>query len=104
MRQLRILANRAGRGEQEAADQLRQLLAPQMVTIVRRALRVGQGVSALERRILAEAERVQADNPDRPLQGENLVQQVAQRVCDGLVRGGGQAASLTRCLGETAVV
>jgi hypothetical protein len=101
MRQLENLASRARRGEAEAATRLRQLLAPQMVYIVRRALRVGRGVSPLDRRILVEAEQARVDSVDsgQACQGEYLVRRVAQRICDNLVREGVERSSaLTRCL------
>src|SRR5262249_46014090 len=109
MRLLESLANRVQHGEREAAARLSQLVAPHMVYIVRRALRRGSGASVLDRRILAEAERALADDPDRPGPGEDLdeglVRQIAQRLCDRLAREGDQPpAALTRCLGETVLV
>ena len=96
------LAARVRQGEREAAVRLHQLLAPQMVRLVRRALRHGAASSPLDQRILAEARRALADNPDqRPPEGEVLVRQVAQRLCDNLLRRAPQAGAPTRCLVDT---
>lgn len=94
----------ANRGDQKAAADLRQTLAPQMVYMVRRTLRLGHGSTALERRILAEARRLRANDPDCLSQEESLVWQIVQRLCHRVVRTPGQAALQTRCLGETVVV
>jgi len=96
------LAARVRQGEWEAADRLHQLIAPQMVHLVRRALRHGAGSSPLDQRILAEARQTLADNPDqRPPEGEALVRQVAQRLCDNLLRRAPRAGAPTRCLANT---
>ncbi len=102
------LAARVRQGEQEAADRLHELIAPQMVHLVRRALRHGAGTSPLDQRILAEARQTLADNPDgapalagHPPEGEALVRQVAQRLCDNLLRRAPQAGAPTRCLVDT---
>ncbi len=98
------LAARVRQGEREAADRLHQLIVPQMVRIVRRALRHGAGVSPLDQRILAEARQALSDNPDqRSADGEGLVQRVAQRLCDNLLRRAPQAGAPTRCLLDTAL-
>ncbi|MBI1916876.1 MAG: hypothetical protein HYS12_19385 [Planctomycetes bacterium] len=96
------LAARVRQGEREAANRLHQLLAPQMVRLVRRALRQGAGSSPLDERILAEAQRALEDNPDqRPPEGEALIRQVAQRLCDNLLRRATQPGAPTRCLVDT---
>jgi hypothetical protein len=101
MLQLESLADRVRRGDSAAVADLRQRLAPGMVYKVREVLRAGYGVSSLERRILAEAERALADNPDRSPQDEGLVHQIAQRLCDTLGRVRTPAAAATCCLSET---
>jgi hypothetical protein len=84
---LHDLAARARQGDPQAARRLRELVAPQMVRIVRRALRAGAAATALERRILDVAESARRDPPDpRPNPGESLVRRVAGRLCDGLLR------------------
>jgi hypothetical protein len=101
---LNNLAARVRQGEREAAEQLYELLAPQMIRFVRRTLRHGTGSSPLDQRILAEARRALADNSDqRPPEGESLVQQVAQQLCDNLLRRVPQAGAPTRCLVDTIV-
>lgn len=102
--QLESLADRARRGEGEAATHLLHLLAPQMIHIVRRTLRVHSVATPLDRRILAEAERIRANHPDEPCQGEPLVRRVAQRLCNDLVRQGAQAGALTHCLATDTVL
>jgi hypothetical protein len=104
MIQLENLASRASHGEEEAASRLRHLLGPQMVTIVRRTLRVGRSSSPLDRCILVEAERARVDSAGQPCQGEYLVRRVAQRVCDNLFREGVQTSALTRCLAADTVL
>jgi hypothetical protein len=101
MLQLESLADRVQRGDSAAAADLRRRLTPGMVYKVREVLRAGQGVSSLERRILAEASRALADNPDHSSQDEALVRQIAQRLCDTLGHVRAPLAAGTCCLGET---
>ena len=101
MRQLENLADRARRGDSEAAADLRERLAPRMIHLVRQALRSGQAVFSIDRRILTEARRSLTDNPQQSPPDERLVQEIALRLCDDLGRVSAPAAPLTCCLGET---
>ena len=105
---LNSLATRVRQGERTAANHLHQLIAPQMVYLVRRALRHGASSSPLDQRILAEARRALADNPDgipaavgNPPDREGLVREVAQRLCDNLLLRAPQAGAPTYCLTDT---
>jgi hypothetical protein len=88
------LAARAHGGERAAADALREALKPEVTRIVKRALRVGKGVSALERLIFTEASLLPCAGQRRPSrgEGERLASQIAQRICaalsDSACRGG----------------
>jgi hypothetical protein len=75
---LKDLAERAGQGEVQAADDLRRALQPQLARIVRRTLRGPSGQSPLARRILAEA------NQATLIQRDQLARQVAGRLSDSL--------------------
>ena len=80
------LADKAARGDTSAKSQLQRQLAPQMVHIVRRVIQERRDRSTLERRILAEADRVGlhaglASKDER----ERLIRAVAQRLCSSVL-------------------
>lgn len=75
------LADRVAVGDSRATGELRRHLEPEMVHIVRRVVCKGAGRSPMDRRILAEAQRVGldaviADGAD----GEQLIRRVAHCV------------------------
>jgi hypothetical protein len=85
MNNLQCLARRAQGGDAEAALSLQAELEPQMLRIVRRALRSGKQASPLTRRILAEADQAADQGANWP-SGERD-QLVARRLCDSVIGG-----------------
>ncbi len=90
---LQTLATRASRGDVIALAELQQALEPQMVHIVRRAMRTGVQPSGLTRQIRATAKNLCADGrgsladsrPSHPELRKRLISRVAERVCDTLL-------------------
>jgi hypothetical protein len=83
---LHDLEARVSRGDAGAEGELLNRLEPQMVCMVRRALRTRPSSSPLDRLIRAEIRRVSPWKNDAPaLPDGNLVLQVAQRVCAAVI-------------------
>jgi len=84
-RELNRLLVHAGRGDCNAGTALQRELEPNLVRIVRYALRSGDTTFALHKRILAEARQVA---PGACLPGrdapEHLIGQVARRLSDSV--------------------
>jgi hypothetical protein len=82
------LADRVEAGDAGAPAQLRRELEPEMVRIVRRALRDGRGRTPLDRRILAEARHVgwHADLA-AGAERERLIEELARCVCTSVLGG-----------------
>ena len=80
------LACAACRGDQDAAAKLRQELEPQLMIMVRHALRHGAGSDLVAQQVLKDAKRLA---PNRDCAGheapEQLIAQVARKM-SGLVR------------------
>jgi hypothetical protein len=88
---MRDLAARTEGGDRGAADKLRGLLAGQLHHIVRRTLRAWEVRSALDRRILAEAEQAHGSpSPPRPDRLEGLVLEVTRRLSASLLSDPGR--------------
>jgi hypothetical protein len=85
MDEIRSLAARARDGDVQAAHSLREELEPQMLRIVRRAMRSGTASSPLARRILAVAAEVPAQSGAWPHDGEHVIGRVASRLCDSVI-------------------
>ena len=91
------LALQAGAGDPSAKAQLGRELEPQLMRIVRRVVLHGGSVSSLDRRILAEAEKIGLDaDGAASSDGEFLVRQVARSVCS-LVLSRVKPAARERC-------
>jgi hypothetical protein len=71
------LAIQAGRGDADARQQLERDLAH----VVRRVLQYGHATSALDRRILAEADRHASAQQDRDL----LIRKVVSSICPSVI-------------------
>ena len=90
---LQTLATRAGRGDAIALAELRQALEPQMVHIVRRAMRTAAHPSGLTGQIRATANNLCAagrgsladSHPSHLELRKRLISRVAERVCDTLL-------------------
>jgi len=79
------LVRRAGQGDALALAELRQELQPQMIRIVRRALRTETVNSALAQRIRTTVHQVYGSAKNRSAKdSDGLVGQVARRLCDVL--------------------
>jgi hypothetical protein len=78
------LAARIRWGDPWAAEELRRELVPQMVRIVRRALRLDGSANGLELQIHAEADRLRAQCAAED-EGEALVCRVAGNLCESLI-------------------
>lgn len=83
MNELLQLADRARRNDPTAAGDLRRALESRMGPIIRRAMRRGVGDTALNRRILVEADR-EGDRPDR-LSPHECEERVVRRLCDSVL-------------------
>ena len=83
-----MLADRAEMGDSSASHELRRKLEPEMIRIVRRVIRAGSGRSPMDRRILAEANRIGLD-ADRAASadGDLLIRKVALCVSSLFVDG-----------------
>ena len=76
------LAARARHGEATAQRRLQQELERNLVHVVRRSLLLGAASTPLERRILAEANRVRAESASEEAgDTERLIRLVAQSLC-----------------------
>src|SRR4051794_35517448 len=85
---LNLLAAQAGRGDAQAATQLRRRLEPELVRIVGRTLRVGVARTPLAREILARARQVPPATDCRPGESrERLIHTVAHAVCESVIGG-----------------
>lgn len=82
--ELERLATRARHGDVGAGAQLRQELEPQMVRIVRRAVRAG-GDSPLARRITDAARRAMPLGPPQSADPDGLARRVAHSLCDAVL-------------------
>lgn len=97
------LAQQAGSGDSTAKAQLGRELEPQMMRIVRRVVLNGDAASSLDRRILAEAEKIGLDaDGAASADGEFLLRQVARSVCS-LVLARVKPAARDRCTLEDTV-
>jgi hypothetical protein len=97
------LAVRTENGERAASDKLRGLLAGQLHHIVRRTLRSWAVHSALDRRILAEAEQAHGSPyPPRPERLEGLVDEVTRRLSATLLRDPGRYRTEAPAWADTA--
>ncbi len=80
------LADQVQSGDANAQIRLRRHLEPEMVRIVRRALRDGRGRTPLDRRILAEARQVGLQtNLAIGAERERLIGELAQSVCASVI-------------------
>jgi hypothetical protein len=80
------LEARVTRGDSRAEGELLSQLEPQMVCMVRRALRSRPSQSPLDRMIRAEIRHMnQSKNLPRSPEEGGLVRQVAQRVCAAVI-------------------
>jgi hypothetical protein len=80
------LATRVGKGDAAATASLRRAFEDQLVHIVRRTIRVGNGSSVLAKRILAEAERLAPNGWKSPSsEREWVVDQITQRICASMI-------------------
>jgi hypothetical protein len=83
---LHDLEARVSRGDAGAEGELLSRLEPQMVCMVRRALRSKPSASPLDRIIRAEIRRLTPWQQEQPaLEERGLVRQVAQRVCAAVI-------------------
>jgi len=83
---LHDLEARVSRGDSRAEGELLNRLEPQMVCMVRRALRSKPSASPLDRLIRAEIRRLTPWKQEQPqLEEGGLVRQVAQRVCAAVI-------------------
>jgi hypothetical protein len=83
-----LLADRTEAGDSFAQGELRRKLEPEMVRIVRRVVQHGAGRSSMDRRILAEADRVGLDaEAAAGADGELLIRKVARCVSALFVDG-----------------
>jgi|SRR5438093_13644912 len=83
---LHDLEARVSRGDAGAEGELLNRLEPQMVCMVRRALRSKPSASPLDRLIRAEIRRLTPWKHEQPpLEEGGLVRQVAQRVCAAVI-------------------
>jgi hypothetical protein len=84
------MTSRLGRGDAAPSVQ------PEMIHVVRRVLRLGKPRTSVDRRILAEADRL---GGRESLDQEQLVRRVAQSLCailmSNVVPGGGRPANPT---------
>ena len=84
--EFRALAARVEQGDDAAVERLRQRLGPEMVHIVRRALRSGAAPTPLTRHIRAQAERLAPEDPRAtPADRDGLVGSVAQSLCESIL-------------------
>src|SRR5262249_757704 len=84
--QLKELETRVSRGDPSAEGELLDELEPQMVFMVRRALRTSPGDSPLDRMIRKEIDRLTPEpGQGRSLEERGLVRQIAQRVCAAMI-------------------
>lgn len=84
--ELRHLAARVSMGDPTAAVALKQELEPDMLRIVRRAMRATTGPSALTGRVRAAARRLSPAGADHAATDSAwLAGQVAQDVCDSMI-------------------
>ena len=82
------LADRTEAGDSFAQVELRRKLEPAVVRIVRRVVERGAGPSSMDRRILAEADRVGLDaEAAAGADGELLIRKVARCVSSLFVDG-----------------
>jgi len=79
------LADKAAQGDTTARNQLQRQLTPQMVHIVRCVIQEGRDRSSLDRRILAEADRVGLHAGLASSERERLILAVAVRLCSSVV-------------------
>jgi hypothetical protein len=82
---LHDLEARVSRGDARAEGELLNRLEPQMVCMVRRALRSKPSASPIDRLIRAEIRRLTPWKQEQPLEEGGLVRQVAQRVCAAVI-------------------
>ena len=76
------LADRAAHGDSTAKSQFRRELEPELVHIVRQTLRSGLANTPINRRILAEVQRLGEDAAiDSSADRELLIRKVARHLC-----------------------
>jgi len=80
--QLRDLQNRVRRGDRAAAGELRQVLEPPLLNLVRRTLRLEASDSPLEKRIRVELGRLTVPGHGRPVsENPHVVRKIARKIC-----------------------
>jgi hypothetical protein len=88
---LRELALRVNRGDSAAAAEFVQIVEPQVVRMVRRAVRTGNSASALARRIIAETVHLMFREAGPAVDQDALIAEITRRICrsaaDGLRPG-----------------
>jgi hypothetical protein len=85
---LRQLAARIRTGDSSAADEFYKEIEPQVVRIIRRAIRVRETNSAVARRIEAELGRLIFDGPNpAPVNWGSLIQEMTNRICRATIEG-----------------
>ncbi len=84
--QLQELEARVSRGDAAAEGELLNRLEPQMVCMVRRAMRSQPNATPLDRLIRAEISRLSLGNEQNPdLEDGRLARRVAQRICATMI-------------------
>lgn len=79
------LANRLRGGDPNAGALLRDYVEKQLIYIVRRTLREGDGKRPLDDRILSEARRIRAETHDQPMDSERLARAVVHSLSENVV-------------------
>jgi hypothetical protein len=84
--QLQELEARVSRGDAAAEGELLNRLEPQMVCMVRRAMRCRPNATPLDRLIRAEIGRLSPPSPqNQSMDDRRLAHQVAQRICAAVI-------------------
>jgi hypothetical protein len=96
------LAAKVGAGNPGARLQLRKQMESQMVFIVRRTLQTGKNASSLDRRILAEARRLDAQRNGQACRDpEQRIRAIADAMCHAVLTNLRPALSDPRQAHET---
>ena len=96
------LAEQAQSGSSSAQTHLRRKMEPEMMHIVRHALRDGRGRTPLDRRILDEARHAGLNADPAAAEDDGLIRKLAQLVCASVIgalrpRNDAPAAEDTAC-------
>jgi hypothetical protein len=95
------LASRVRKGDRSAATKWQEAFQPQMRRIVRRTIRAGAGAAGFTRRIWQAASKLIVRRQLGPLDDENLVEPLSQRLNETVLHNLQSGASRREIVNDT---